>query len=69
MSLELTREFLSDKQMVQYEELVQLTDPEGNHYRYRRALKEVIDPAYADFCIPWIGEWLPSIYPALSDRN
>ncbi|TEB36120.1 ras GEF [Coprinellus micaceus] len=65
MSLELTREFLSDKQMAQYEELVQLTDPEGNHYRYRRALKEVIDPAYADFCIPWIAVHLKELHLVL----
>ena len=61
MTLELTKGFLSKKQMAQYEELVKLADPEDNHRRYRSALEEVIDPAYADFCIPWIGE-LPSIY-------
>lgn len=55
-NMRVTREFLSDKLMAQYEELVQFTDTEGNHIRYRRALKEAPDPAYADCCIPWIGQ-------------
>ncbi|KAJ3548437.1 hypothetical protein NMY22_g1270 [Coprinellus aureogranulatus] len=64
-SLGVTREYLNDRQMAQYEELVQLTDPEGNHSRYRQALKEVPDPAYADYCIPWIAVHLKELHSVL----
>lgn len=55
-SLELTRNYLSSNMVSQLEALVSLPDPEGNHSRYRAALNEVIDPAYRDCCIPWIGK-------------
>jgi hypothetical protein len=43
--------------VAQLEALVRLPHPENNHARYREALQEVIDPAYRDYCIPWIGKY------------
>ncbi|RXW17474.1 hypothetical protein EST38_g8391 [Candolleomyces aberdarensis] len=54
-SLDLTREPLSSNMVAQLEALVRLPHPEGNYSRYREVLAELIDPAYRDYCIPWIS--------------
>ncbi|KAF5324648.1 hypothetical protein D9611_004380 [Ephemerocybe angulata] len=64
-SLALTRNFLSSKMVSQLEELVRLPDPEGNHYRYRQVLEEVIDPTYSESCIPWIAVHLKDLHSVL----
>ncbi|RXW24190.1 hypothetical protein EST38_g1647 [Candolleomyces aberdarensis] len=64
-NLDLTKNYLSPTMVAQLEELVRLPGPEGNHARYRQALTEVIDPAYRDFCIPWIAVHLKDLHSVL----
>ncbi|RXW17464.1 hypothetical protein EST38_g8388 [Candolleomyces aberdarensis] len=46
---------------IRLEGLVKLCSADGNHSRYREALKEVIDPTYRDYCIPWIDVHLEEL--------
>ena len=53
--LDFTKNYLSRDMRVKLEALVKLPDPKGGYSRYREALREVADPAYRDYCIPWVG--------------
>ena len=55
-SLDLTRRTLDKGTASELEGLVKLCSADNNYSHYRKALGDVIDPTYRDYCVPWIGK-------------
>ncbi|KAJ6623384.1 ras guanine nucleotide exchange factor domain-containing protein [Mycena sp. CBHHK59/15] len=50
------------------QDLKNLLDPSNNHQTYRAALKEVLDPQYKEFCIPWLAVHLRDLHSLLQNH-
>jgi hypothetical protein len=64
--LELTRRYLKKEAASQLEKLVKLCDDGHEHSYYRKALSEVPDPTYHEYCIPCVGKNFPMLKMPLS---
>ncbi|RXW17394.1 hypothetical protein EST38_g8463, partial [Candolleomyces aberdarensis] len=64
-SLEITKKTLEKSVASELEEIVNLCSAEGNYSRYRKALRQVVDRTYRDYCIPWIDAHMGDLHSVL----